>query len=228
MTGKSISRPSSFTSHGTANANVNNRRLILGTANFGKARELTKLLDCIDIQLFTLADFDDPCHVDESGRSIAENACLKATVQAAHLNAWVLGDDTALEVDALGGAPGVRTARFAGPDADAAANRLRLLEALAGIPVEGRTARFVCHLALADPSGAVRAESQAHCRGRIGLNEVGEGGFGYDSLFQVVEYHRTFAELGDAAKNRLGHRGRAVEKMIPQIQKLIDNGAMDR
>jgi XTP/dITP diphosphohydrolase len=204
-------------------SNYDNRPLILGTGNRGKARELIQLLAALEIPVLTLADVDNPCRVDESGRSIAENARLKATIQAKHLRAWVLGDDTALEVDALGGEPGVRTSRFAGPDAGAAANRRRLLEALADMPLGRRTAKFVCHLALADPSGAIRAESRGHCRGRIRTNEVGDGGFGYDSLFEIVEYHRTFAELGDAAKNRLGHRGRAVAKIIPQLQGLIAN-----
>jgi len=201
------------------------RRLILGTANRHKARELALLLAPAGLALTSLADLAEYADVDESGTSLAENARRKATVQARHLRAWVLADDTGLEVDALGGAPGVRSARFAGPNADAEANRRRLLAELAGAPLARRTARFVCHLALADPRGRIRAESEGRCRGRIRFAPSGDGGFGYDSLFEVVEHGRTFAELGDSIKAQLSHRARAVQGMIPQIVRLVEGSA---
>jgi XTP/dITP diphosphohydrolase len=196
------------------------RQLILGTANRGKAHELRLLLAGTELSLKTLADLAGYPRIDESAESFAENARLKAAVPAKHFRQWVLADDTGLEVDALGGAPGVRSARFAGPDADPEANRRKLLAELADVPIQRRTARFVCHLALADPGGVIRAETEGSCRGRIRLSEAGESGFGYDSLFEVVEYHRTFAELGDAAKCILSHRARAVSLMIPRLGML--------
>lgn len=191
--------------------------LILGTGNRGKAAELAILLEDTGLQLLTLADVANPLSVEEGSESFVENVRRKASLQAAHLRRWVLADDTGLVVDALGGAPGVHTARYAGPNATGADNRRRLLAELDGVPLEHRTARFVCYLALADPDGKIRAESQGHCSGRILPEPRGALGFGYDSLFEVVEYHRTFAELGEAAKAILSHRARAMAKIRPQV-----------
>jgi len=195
--------------------------LILGTGNRGKAAELATLLDGTGLELLTLADVPSPLAVDEGSESFAENARRKASQQAAHLGHWVLGDDTGLLVDALDGAPGVHTARYAGPNATGADNRRRLLAELADVPRERRTARFVCYLALADPKGEIRAESEAHCRGRVLFEPRGALGFGYDSLFEVLEYHRTFAELGATAKAVLSHRARAMEKIRPRLRELL-------
>ncbi len=144
--------------------------------------------------------------VEETGSTLRENAELKAVAYARHFGLWTLADDTALEVDALNGAPGIHTARYAEPQATAAENRRRLLAELAELPLERRGARFVCQLVLADPAGNIRAAAVGHCQGRIALAEAGPGGFGYDSLFEVREYHRTFAQLGPAAKSILSHR----------------------
>jgi len=195
--------------------------LILGTGNRGKAAELATLLDGTGLELLTLADVPSPLAVDEGSESFAENARRKASQQAAHLGHWVLGDDTGLLVDALDGAPGVHTARYAGPNATGADNRRRLLAEVADVPLERRTARFVCYLALADPKGEIRAESEAHCRGRVLFEPRGALGFGYDSLFEVLEYHRTFAELGATAKAVLSHRARAMEKIRPRLRELL-------
>jgi XTP/dITP diphosphohydrolase len=202
---------------------IEHATLILGTGNRGKAAELVALLDDTGLELLTLADVPSPLSVDEGSESFAENARRKASQQAAHLGRWVLGDDTGLQVDALGGVPGVHTARYAGPNATGADNRRRLLTELADVPLEWRTARFVCYLALADPRGTIRAESEGHCRGRILLEPRGELGFGYDSLFEVVEYHRTFAELGELAKAVLSHRARAMERIRPRLMELLQS-----
>ena len=199
--------------------------LILGTANRNKGRELTTLLAPSGLRLYTLADVAGPLAIDEPGQSLAENARLKASRQAEHLGTWVLGDDTGLLVDALDGAPGVHTARYAGPNATAEANRRRLLAELAGVPPEQRTACFVCHLALADPSGAIRAVSEGFCRGRILFEPAGDTAFGYDCLFQIVEYHRTLAELGPTAQAYLTHRARAVRRLLPQIAGLLESAS---
>jgi XTP/dITP diphosphohydrolase len=136
------------------------------------------------------------------------------------LGQWVLADDSGLEVDALGGAPGVYSARFAGPDATDLQNNDRLLEQLASTQLEKRTARYVCHVAVADPAGTVRAESHDVCHGRIRFEPVGGNGFGYDPLFEVVEYHRTFGELGPHVKRAISHRSRALRAILPKLLAL--------
>jgi XTP/dITP diphosphohydrolase len=195
--------------------------LVFGTGNRKKAGELVDLLAPLGIDLKTLADFPTPLEVDETGKSFAENAALKATQQAIHLRQWVLADDSGLVVDALKGEPGIYSARYAGPGASDADNRRKLLEALQGVPAAKRGAHFVCHLALADPSGAVRAEAAGKCYGRIRAEEAGSGGFGYDPLFEVVEYHRTFGELSAVTKAVLSHRSRAMYQILPQLTRLL-------
>ena len=192
-------------------------KLVLATGNPHKVRELRALLRPWRIPLCSLADFPRVATVDENGHTLAENARRKATGYAAALGEWVLADDTGLNVDALNGAPGVRSARFAGESASMAENRSRLLEELAGIPAGNRTARFVCHLAIADPAGTVVAEAMGACRGRIRTSATGEFGFGYDALFEIVEYGRTLAEFGPAATAMIGHRGRGVRNLRAAI-----------
>ena len=145
---------------------------------------------------------------------------------AGTLGLWVLADDSGLAVDALGGAPGVYSARYAGEPSDDQANNRKLLEALATIPDEARGAAFLCHLALADPSGTVRLEATGACRGRIIRELRGPGGFGYDPLFLIPEYHKTFGELGALAKHQLSHRARAFARLRPELDRLIASGAM--
>lgn len=200
---------------------VAERLLVLGTHNRKKAGELIQLLEPLGITLRTLADYPQAIEVDETGTTFAENAALKASQQARHLGVWVLGEDSGLEVDALQGRPGVYSARYAGPQATDEANNLRLLEELQGVPTEQRGARYVCHAALADPAGDVLATEEAYCRGRIRTEPAGEGGFGYDPLFEIVEYHRTFGELGSAVKACLSHRSRASRRIVPRIAALL-------
>jgi XTP/dITP diphosphohydrolase len=203
---------------------MNRPLLVVGTANRKKGRELADLFTPLGLDLQTLADFPNPLVVDESGRSFAENAVLKAAQQARHLDRWVLADDSGLLVDALGGEPGVRSARYSGPEAADASNNRLLLANLAGVPPARRGARFVCHIALADPSGAIRAESEAWCCGRIRLEAEGAGGFGYDPLFEILEYHRTLGSLSPIVKAALSHRARAVRAIVPQMLRLLDTG----
>ena len=194
--------------------------LVIGTHNRKKGFELAEMLSPWGFRVVTLDDAPDAIEVEEHGDSFAANAALKATEQAQHLGRWVLADDSGLEVDALGGAPGVYSARYAGPQATDEDNNRRLLEELGDLPLERRTARYVCCVAVADPSGAVRAESHDVCRGRIRFEPIGTNGFGYDPLFEVVEYHRTFGELGPTVKRVLSHRSRALRAILPQILAL--------
>ena len=198
--------------------------LVLGTANRKKGLELAELLAPAGIVFLTLADFPDAIEVIEDGDTFAANAALKAAGQARHLGRWVLAEDSGLAVDALGGAPGVFSARYSGPGATDQSNNRLLLEQLGDTPSQQRTARFVCHVTLSDPSGTIRAESEACCRGRILFQPRGTHGFGYDPLFEIVEYHRPFAELGPRVKARLSHRARAVGRMIPPLIELADAG----
>ena len=199
--------------------------LVLGTRNRKKAGELVQLLAPFGFTLKTLDDFPNSLEVDETGDTFAANAALKACQQALHLGHWVLGEDSGLAVDALRGRPGVLSARFSGEAATDESNNRLLLQELGKTPLEKRTAHYVCHATLADPSGTVRAESEARCHGRIRFEPAGNGGFGYDPLFEVVEYHRTFGELGPVVKSVLSHRGRALRQLIPQFIALARSGA---
>ena len=194
--------------------------LVLGTHNRKKLRELAEILGHLSFTLQSVADFAESLQVEESGTTFEENATLKATVQAQHLQHWVLAEDSGLLVDALAGEPGVRSARFAGPDATDEANNRLLLQRLASVASPQRTARYVCHLVLADPTGTVRARCSGECRGRIREQPAGSAGFGYDPLFEIQEYHRTFAELGDGVKSVISHRARALRRIVPELHRL--------
>jgi len=198
------------------------RLLVLGTGNRKKGQELARLLARAGLEIRTLADYPQAIEVIEDGDSFAANAALKATQQARHLGRWVLADDSGLMVDALDGAPGVLSARYGGPGATDADNNQKLLEALRDVPREHRGARFVCHICVADPSGAVLGESAASCRGRILLAPSGGGGFGYDPLFEIVEYHRSFGALSPLIKSHLSHRARAAAGIVPRLIELFD------
>lgn len=197
--------------------------LVLGTANRKKGIELADLVRPVGVQLRTLADFPIDSEVEENGDTFTANARLKAAGYARMLGQWVLADDSGLEVDALGNQPGVFSARFSGPDATDESNNRQLLEQLGDTPLEQRTARFVCHIAVSDPSGEIHAESNAACSGRILFTPRGDHGFGYDPLFEIVEYHHTFAEFGLKVKAVLSHRSRAVCRVIPALMQLADS-----
>jgi XTP/dITP diphosphohydrolase len=194
--------------------------LVIGTHNRKKGLELAELLAPRGFHVSTLADFPNAIEVIEDGDSFAANAALKASQQARHLDRWVLADDSGLVVDALGGKPGVYSARFAGPSATDDDNNRHLLAELGNTPLEKRTAHYVCHVAVADPSGTIRATTEDICRGRIRFKRAGSNGFGYDPLFELIEYHRTFGELGPTVKQILSHRSRALRAILPQLEAL--------
>jgi len=199
------------------------RMLVLGTTNAGKLRELAALLAPFGIPCRSLAEVPGAVEVEETGDSFSANARLKAATQAGALGAWVLAEDSGLVVPTLGGAPGVFSARFSGvgppPDGGSRddANNELLLARLAGMSAADRAAHYACHAALADPSGRIVAESHGTCHGRIVADRRGAGGFGYDPLFLVPEYHRTFGELPAAVKAVISHRGRALRAILPAL-----------
>ena len=196
-------------------------RLVVGTRNAKKGREMHELLAPFAIHTLTLAEFPTAGEVDETGTTFAENAALKASEYARQTGEWVIADDSGLAVDALGGRPGVYSARYAGPQATDEDNNRLLLAELAHVPLEKRTAHYVAHIALADPTGEIRARAEDYCRGRILTAEQGTGGFGYDPLFEIVEYHQTFGRLAPVVKACLSHRARALRAILPQVIKLL-------
>lgn len=204
------------------------RLLVLGSHNRKKVAELAELLEPHGLVLKTLADFSGALAVAETGETFADNARLKATEQARHLGHWVLGEDSGLSVAALDGAPGVYSARFSGEGATDERNNQLLLEKLQGVTLDQRGAWYTCYAALSDPLGQVRLEGEGICRGRILLEPAGSGGFGYDPLFEVVEYHHTFGELAPAVKAVLSHRSRAIRQLVPRIVELIARGEWER
>lgn len=186
-------------------------RLLIGSGNPGKQGEYRELLAGLDLDLVVPDDLDPiPPEPDETGATFAENASHKARVYAAASGLRAVADDSGLEVDALRGAPGLRSRRFFGDDASAAERNEKLLALLDG--VEARGARFVCVTALASPDGRVEL-FDGEVRGEIGLAPRGEQGFGYDPLFVIAGDGRTMAELQPEEKHRLSHRGLAVAKL---------------
>ena len=200
-------------------------RLILGTHNQKKCGELKQLLAPLGVELRSLAEVPDALEVDETGQTFIENARLKATEQARHLGEWTIGEDSGLCVPALGGAPGVLSARYSDPGATDSRNNEKLLSALASFTGDKRRAYYICTIALADPAGTILLEAEGRCWGRIIAEYRGSGGFGYDPLFEIPEYHQTFAELGSTVKAVLSHRARALEHFVRGIRKLQSTNA---
>jgi XTP/dITP diphosphohydrolase len=196
-------------------------QLVLGSRNRKKSREIAEIFAPHGVALVSIADFPLVREVIEDGATFAENAAKKASVPAVELGRWVIGEDSGLIVDALAGRPGVFSARFSGPDATDEANNHKLMEELAGVPLERRTAAYVCTIALSDPGGAIRVTAEGRCRGLIITQPRGENGFGYDPYFLVREYHRTFGELSSRVKHQISHRARALGLFIPQVLKLF-------
>ena len=197
--------------------------LVLGTNNAKKLIELELLLPKDQVLLKSLADFPNSIDVEETGDTFTANAALKATEQAKRLGKWVLAEDSGLTVDALQGAPGVFSARYAGEHGDDEANNDKLLAELDGVPAEKRGAQFNSYLCLSDPTGRVRLEEHGVCGGRITDRRSGTAGFGYDPLFLIPEYHRTFGDLDLAVKRAISHRSRALRQFIPKLLRLVQH-----
>lgn len=201
---------------------MNSSTLVIGSRNAKKRDELVSVLRPHGIEVRTLADFPDlTLEVDEDGDTFEHNARKKATEYAQAIGQWVLADDSGVCVDALDGAPGVYSAHYAGAHGDDSANNALVLERLADTPPEKRGAHYVAMLVLADPQGEVRAETRGECHGRIVDEPLGENGFGYDPLFEVREYHRTFGQMGPAVKRAISHRSRAMRAMLPHVVRLL-------
>lgn len=197
------------------------RRLVLATRNPGKVRELETLLAPLGVKVASLIDYPDLPEIPEEGRTLVVNAIFKAREAARHTGEISLADDSGLEVDALNGAPGVHSARFAGEPADDAANNAKLLHLLAGVPPAERTARFRCVMALALPGESKVYTVEGVSEGVILDTPRGANGFGYDPFFYVPSLGRTFAELDMDTKNSISHRGRALVQVAGLITKIL-------
>ncbi len=194
-------------------------RILLATRNEGKVREYRSLLKDIPFQLLTPADVGIAADVEEMGGSYRENASLKAEALAAKSGILSLADDSGLEVDALGGEPGLMSARYAGEGASDRDRVDYLLVKLEGVPMDERTACFKCVIAVAAPDGRVEFCS-GECLGIIALHPVGEGGFGYDPVFYLPRLDKVMAELPLEVKNDISHRGQAAKKVPQALERL--------
>lgn len=199
----------------------NNLQLLIATKNSGKFSELERLLKNLPIGLENLRRFPNVGDVEETGATFAENAALKARIYARQCGLWALADDSGLEVAALGGAPGIFSARYAGENAASGVKIEKLLGEIEDSQTQDRSARFVCAMALADEAGNIRFSAEGICEGVISRAPRGANGFGYDPIFIPSGYEQTFGELSDEIKQKISHRARALNEIIRYLQDLI-------
>lgn len=197
-------------------------RIVLATRNRHKIEELTAMLRGLPVEALTLDDLPAMPDVVEDGETLEDNAIKKAVSAAREFGLPALSDDTGLEVDALDGAPGVRSARYAGDTGDAVANNRRLLAELRDVPESRRRAAFRCVIALARPDGAA-STAEGVTRGVILTSPRGHGGFGYDPLFLPDGHEETYAEMSPAGKNAVSHRGKAINRARDLILELLES-----
>lgn len=184
--------------------------ILIASTNAGKVREVKGALSSLSVALRDLRDFGPLREVKETGSSFMDNAQLKAREYARMTGMWTLADDSGLEVEALGGAPGVHSARYAGEGATDEQRVERLLSELGDVPAERRAARFVCAVAVSDSDGNLIWEGTGTCRGAIGFRPAGVNGFGYDPLFIPDGFKLSFGELSDSIKGKISHRAKAL------------------
>ena len=199
---------------------VNQTSILVATTNRDKLREVQTILTGLPVKLTSLDDHPAMPEPIEDADSFEGNARIKALHYARLAECWTLADDSGLEVDALGGKPGVHSSRYAGPSCDSLANNAKLVAALATVPLERRTARFYCAVALASTTG-VFATGSGVVEGLIVDDPRGSNGFGYDPHFLVPQYGMTTAEMTPDQKNRISHRGHAVTAIRPEIMRLL-------
>lgn len=192
------------------------RDVVVASKNRGKIEEIKAALAHLSLSVMAVADCLDVAEPEETGLTFAENAELKARYYAAATGRICLADDSGLEVDALAGAPGVYSARFAGEHATDAQNNAKLLHLLSAVPAQQRTARFRCALAFFDPAGFL-ITAEGTCEGRILETYRGDGGFGYDPLFYLSEYEKTLAQMTLDEKNAVSHRGKALRALAAKL-----------
>lgn len=200
------------------------KKIIFATGNENKMKEIREILGGPGVEIVSMKEAGIKADIVEDGTTFAENAAIKATAirrLVGEEDVIVLADDSGLEVDALNGEPGIYSARYAGEDTPYSIKNKMIIDRLSGVPDEKRTARFVCAIAAAMPDGQVKIAAGT-IEGRIGYEEQGENGFGYDPIFYVPEYGCTTAQLSPEKKNELSHRGKALRKMAELLQEEPD------
>ena len=194
------------------------RRIVFATGNAGKMKEIKEILSDMDAEMVSMKDAGIAVDIEENGKTFEENAVIKAKAVAALTEDAVLADDSGLEVDYLNGEPGVYSARYMGEDTSYIIKNQAILDRLAGVPKEQRTARFVCAIAAALPDGNVLVTRET-IEGYIGEKPAGSNGFGYDPIFYVDEFGCSTAELTEEQKNRISHRGKALRAMKEKLRQ---------
>ena len=202
------------------NKEGNEMRIIFATGNEGKMREIRMIMEDLGLEIISMKEAGLKADIEENGTTFEENAVIKAKGIAALCEDIVLADDSGLEIDALNKEPGVLSARYMGEDTDYHIKNMSLVNRLEGVPDEQRTARFVCAIAAALPDGRV-LETKAAMEGRIGYEERGENGFGYDPIFMLPEYGLSTAEISPELKNELSHRGIALRLMKEKLKEVL-------
>lgn len=196
------------------------KRIVFATGNVGKMREIREILADMDLEVVSMAEIGADPAIEENGTTFEENALIKARTVAKECGEIVLADDSGLEVDRLNKEPGIYSARYMGEDTSYSIKNANIIRRLENVTEEERTARFVCAIAAVFPNGE-EIVTHGEIEGRIGYEERGSNGFGYDPIFLVPEFGRTTAELSDEEKNSVSHRGRALRKMKDELKKRL-------
>ncbi len=191
--------------------------ILIATNNLGKVKEIKDILDSPEIKILTIKDFPLLPKIEEDGKTYQENAFKKARKTSEFTGKICLADDSGLEIDYLKGKPGIYSSRWGNSDEERINKVLKFIE---NVPKNKRNAKFVCAVVLVFPNGKIYMVKE-ECKGIITFNPKGEHGFGYDPIFLVPEYDKTFAELGDKIKNRISHRGKAMRRMIDILNKIV-------
>ena len=199
------------------------RKIIFATGNAGKMKEIREILKDLDAEVLSMKEAGVEADIVEDGKTFEENAVIKAKTVCELTGEIALADDSGLEIDYLNKEPGIYSARYMGEDTSYRIKNANLIERLEGVPDEKRTARFVCAIAAAFPDGTVKTV-RGTMEGRIGYEEAGENGFGYDPIFYLPEYGCSSAELSMEEKNKISHRGKALEAMKAQLKKVLEEG----
>lgn len=201
--------------------NMNMNKIIFATGNKDKVKEIQMILADLGLEVITMKDAGISIDIEENGATYEENAMIKARAVAAYTKAIVMADDSGLEIDYLNKEPGVYSARYLGEDTSYRIKNANLISRLDGVPDEKRTARFVCAIGAVFPDGT-EVTTRGTIEGRIGYEEKGANGFGYDPIFYVPEFGKTTAELSEEEKNRVSHRGNALRLMKEELKKYAD------
>jgi len=194
--------------------------LLVATRNKKKLKEIKEILSGLELKVISLADYKGMPRIVEDGRTFEQNAAIKASTIAKFTKKLVLGEDSGLQVKALGNRPGVYSARYSGAGATDKRNNSKLLKELKNVPLKKRRARYQCSVALADPGGIIGVVS-GQCDGIIGFRPKGHSGFGYDPLFVIEKYGKTFAELGPEIKHTMSHRYKALKKLRLSMERYL-------